>query len=501
MPVQFNNIPGNLRVPLFYAEFNPGASPYQSLSRLLLIGQKIAAGTAVVDVPIQVSGNETGLFGGGSMLERMFKFARRNAPFQEIWALPLADHASGVAAAGQFTITNAPPASAGQLTVYIAGQRVRIAVSTADTAAAIATRLAAQINAQPDLPVTAAVNGVDNFKVDVTAKNDGTPGNKIRLEIDYYGDEGPLASELVTTITAMASGATDVDITAKLAALGDMEFDFIAAPYTDATNLAAINAFLNDASGRWSPIQMLYGHYFSAKDDTQANLSTFGNGLNDRHVSVMGYNKSPSPPWEWCAAFAANAAAHLQAPPELSRPLQTLELQGILPPKSVADRFSIQQRNSLYYDGVSSYHVRRDNKVCIDRAITTYQTNDWGAPDMSFLDVETMFQGQYFSRYLKAKVTQQWGRSALADENPLGVIGLCTPADMRNTVLHGYQELVQLGVVENIDLFEAGLIVERNVSDPNRLDALLPMDHVNQLRLAAFNITSNLQLAQVSIPV
>jgi len=39
MPVLFDNIPGNVRVPFFYAEFRPGGTPYQSNARLLLFGQ------------------------------------------------------------------------------------------------------------------------------------------------------------------------------------------------------------------------------------------------------------------------------------------------------------------------------------------------------------------------------------------------------------------------------------------------------------------------------
>lgn len=39
--------------------------------------------------------------------------------------------------------------------------------------------------------------------------------------------------------------------------------------------------------------------------------------------------------------------------------------------------------------------------------------------------------------------------------------------------------------MENFDLFQQYLIVERNVSDPNRLDVLFPPDYVNQLRVFA----------------
>ncbi|XFB08767.1 hypothetical protein AAGT13_20535, partial [Azotobacter salinestris] len=43
-------------------------------------------------------------------------------------------------------------------------------------------------------------------------------------------------------------------------------------------------------------------------------------------------------------------------------------------------------------------------------------------------------------------------------------------------------------LVENIDDFKANLVAERNASDPNRLDLLLPPDLVNQLRIIANKI-------------
>ena len=48
-----------------------------------------------------------------------------------------------------------------------------------------------------------------------------------------------------------------------------------------------------------------------------------------------------------------------------------------------------------------------------------------------------------------------------------------------------YRRLELEGIVENADLFKKYLIVERNASNPNRLDVLFPPDYVNQLRIFA----------------
>ncbi len=492
MPVAFNNIPGNIRVPLFYAEFNPGGTPYQAIQRLLLVGQMLSTGTALPNIPVLMrDGQEDGFFGRNSMLAMMYKYARENAPFQEIWCLPLEDDDAGVAAEGTIVIDGAPVADTGALTVYIAGLRVRIAVRTTHTDANIAANLVAEINATPGMPVIAEVDGTDAFQVNLVARHAGAQGNFIYIDTDLLGDESNLATTLAT-ITPMSGGAADPEMGPAFDNLGNDEYDWIAGPYSDATNIGHVDDLLNDESGRWSPMQQLYGHYLTAKDANLAGLSSFGNARNNQHISVMGYYKSPTPPWLWAAALGGQTAKHLQDAPELSRPLQTLDLRWVIAPK-LPDRFNIQERQVLYYDGIGSYHVERDGTVSIDRLVTTYQFNEWGSPDATWLDVETLAQSMYGIRYLKQKVTNNHARQSLADENPYGLQGMTTAEEVRNTVLHGYAELIRLGVFENLDLFDRDLIVERNFVDANRLDMFLPLDHVNQLRIAAVNATSYLQ--------
>ena len=50
------------------------------------------------------------------------------------------------------------------------------------------------------------------------------------------------------------------------------------------------------------------------------------------------------------------------------------------------------------------------------------------------------------------------------------------------------------GLVESADAFKQGLVVERNATDPNRVDMLLaPTDLVNQVRVLAALISFTLQ--------
>ncbi|HOV03445.1 MAG TPA: phage tail sheath subtilisin-like domain-containing protein [Kaistiaceae bacterium] len=489
--VAFNAIPENTLVPFFWAEINSGGSPYEGQSKLVLAMQRTSAGTAPAGTlagPIQSEREARALFGVGSMAVAAYKIARRNAGLAPIWMLPLADPA-GNAAHGTITVNTAPGA-ANVGVLDICGKRMTFQIGASDAVADIATKIAATVNAA-EVPVTAAAA---TAVVTITARHVGEIGNAILIRVPADEPNGLVGH---VTVVAMAGGTGIPDLAAALANLGDDEADFLAAPYTDATSLNTVRGFLDDAAGRWSPYQQLYGHYFSAGFGTLSALVALGDGRNDQHVSIMGSQASPTPPWEWAAALGAVAQAHLTDAPELSRPLQTLKLLGVRPPADRALWWDKPDRQALYQDGISGYTVTVDGQVQIDRVVTTYQEGALGSPDATFRNVETMAQLVFFTRYVRAGVSAKHGRQALADENPAGVAQITTPRDIKATLIHLYEELVGLGVVEKADLFARFVTVVRDPNNADRVNAYLPVDVVNQLRVFAANVTAFLEYREV----
>lgn len=491
MAIAFNEIPQNLRVPLFYAEINSGGQVYTDQGRVLLIGQKLAAGSAATEEPVLVpTGAEDELFGTNSMLAGMVRAARLNAPFAEIWAIAAADGAGAVASTGTIDLTTCtfPVAQATTLVIYIGGKRYRVRVDTTDTAITAAGNLVTEINDD----VCQVVSATDNADgtITLTARHPGIQGNNVDIRTGYYGTEPSFANDI--TITAMAGGTADPDITNSLTALGDEAFDWIAMPYSDTANLDLVEDFLDNSVGRWSPMEQLYGHCSTYSVGTVGALSAVGLSRNDPHTTILGLYGFPTNPWEILAALVAKHAKHLSAAPELSRPLQFIELAGVMAPK-ITDRFARVDRNTLLYDGIATLVIAADNAVQIERSITTYRLNAVGFEDGTFLDVQTLAQNMYAIRYMRSRVTNRHGRTALGnDDNPPSQ-GVSRPRDVRGTIISAYVELNGLNVVENIDEFENRLIVERSATDPNRIDCYLPLDVINQLRVVAVNATTFLQ--------
>lgn len=480
--ISFSTIPQDLRVPLFFVEMdNSRAGPSVFPQRALLIGQ---ATVAIAATPRFVSSAEevASLCGAGSMIARMMAAYRANDQLGEVWILPLQDHGSGVAATGTIGVSGTASA-AGTVAIYIGGRRVPVAVASGNAASAVATAIAAAINADTALPVTASPSGSN---VTVTAKNDGTLGNAIDIRLNYAGTAGGEATPagLTITITPMASGATDPDLTGLDTILGDEEFDFVCAPWTTSTALNAMRDLMSDSAGRWSFTRQTYGHVWASARDTAANLITLGQGRNDQHVSIVGVHDSPSCPVQWAAAAMAASAQALKADP--ARPLQTVAIRGVLAPP-VGSRFSLTQKQALLTAGIALPAFAQDGQASILRMVTTYQKNAFNQPDQSYLDVETLFTLMAIIRRLRSATTQKFARSKLANDGTRFGPGqpIVTPAVFKAELVAQYAQLEAEGLVEDAEGFAAATIVLRNPTDQSRLDVLYAPNLVNGLRVLA----------------
>src|SRR5690606_30192396 len=130
--------------------------------------------------------------------------------------------AAGVAATGTITVTGTATAD-GTIPLYCGGVRVPVGVTSGDTAAEVATAIAAAINANADLPVTAAA--VDAV-VTVTFRHKGEVGNDYDLR-DSYRDGEALPAGVSLAIVAMSGGTTNPDLDDLIAAMGDTWFHVI----------------------------------------------------------------------------------------------------------------------------------------------------------------------------------------------------------------------------------------------------------------------------------
>lgn len=479
MTISFNQIPSNIRVPFLYAEFdnaNAVQGPSLQVYRALLMGQKLAGGTAPANVPVRVTSAAQAktLFGAGSMLAHMAEKYFANNSSTETWAMPLDDNGAGTAATRTLTITG-PATAAGAINLYVAGRKLSIPVTNGQAQNSIASAVDSAINAGSDYPVSSSV--ATNV-VTLAYKHDGLVGNEIDTRLNYFEGEA-LPAGVGVTIGSITAGTLNPSLAAAISAMGDTQYHIIAFPYTDAQSLTDLETELAD---RFGPLRQIEGMAISAKNDSHSNLLSFGDGRNSPHVSVMGVYQYPTGPHEIAAALSGILA--LQGAIDPARPFQTLPISGVLPP-AVDERFIWSERNLLLFDGISTVNVDAGGLVRIERMITMYQENPAAAPDPSYLDVNTLLTLSYLRFDFRNYFLLKYPRHKLADDGARVAPGqaIITPKIGKAEALAKFRQWEELGLVENFNQFKEDLIVERNLLDVNRLDFMLPPDLINQMRV------------------
>lgn len=437
------------------------------------------------------------------MLDGMVEAFTKNNFAQELWVVPIAEAGAGVAASATMTVTT-PATTAGTLPVYIAGRRVQVFVAAGEAVGITGGKIVAAINADPGMPVIATNPSTDSPAITLTCKWKGVEGNDIGVTLAYGGllaaEQVPVglgitflpAPQAGTIGTKLAGGTGSPDITQALINLGDEIYEYVATGFTDSTSLALLEAEYGFSDlGRWGWMRQLYGHIFGAKRGIgtdqwgYSDLIAYGPSNNSGVVSLMAVERySPTPSWNWAAAYAAKAARALLNDP--ARPLQTLELETCLPaPKH--QRFDKAQCNALAGVGLATQSVNANNIPAIMRESTTYQKNLYGQGDDAYELVPTLATLAALFRSQRHAITSKFPRHKLADDGTRFGAGqaIVTPKIIKAELVAQYRFDEFLGRVENATAFKQNLIVERDPNDPNRINVLYPPDLINQLRVFA----------------
>ncbi|MDR1311926.1 MAG: phage tail sheath subtilisin-like domain-containing protein [Burkholderiaceae bacterium] len=484
MGISFNQIPVNLLTPGQYVEFDNSKAAKGLVNmpqRILLLAPMLETGTLVPNAPAQVSSASEGmvLFGRGSIGAQMIAAIFSVTDTIETWVVGIPDSGAGSAAAGTVTVTGSPIES-GPINLYIAGRRIQVGVSPVDTATTIAEALADAINADLDGVVTA---DSDAAVVTLTCRHEGTLGNDIDLRINYYPLSEATPKGIGIAITAFSGGTGDASVATALANIGDRQYNTIITATSTQSDVALIETELDS---RWGPLRQNDGHCHIGLRGTVGTINAYLSSRNNPHVTFWTAESGgePGPIWEKAALAGTVSAYYLGIDP--ARPLQTLVLPGRLP--ATADKqFTRAERNNILSYGGATTTVDAGGNVCVERAVTSYTLNQYGLVDPSYRDIETMYTLSLLRYQVRARIAQRFPRYKLADDGTQFPPGqtVVTPKIIRAELIALALDWIDAGLVENIEQFKTDLLVERNTTDVNRVDVLLPPDLVNQFRVFA----------------
>ncbi len=550
MTIQFNTISSTLRKPSVLAEIDSsGASGLSKTpAKILVIGQMSPSGTATaneISTAITSAEQAESLFGAGSMIHRMIRAALYSDNRSYLYALPIADPTSGSDfALGSITVSGTATASNTEYLYAAADKtygRVSIPIAKTNSAETVAGSIRSTINAygaelatgsltagewyeitahdsvdftsdgSPTNTVgqvfrassaTVTLSSTDKVKpvsnkhavlayildgaetvVRLIAKNKGALGNDIPLMLNYRGVAGGESATpgITMTVSAMASGTSQPDLTTALSGVEGKQYDAIICPYTDSSNVELLEALM---TSQWEPDVALYGHCYQAISGSFGTISSWGNSQNSEHISTWASYGQLCDPAVVAASCGSVVAAELVEHP--ARPCHNLRIKALYAPQE-SERFTPEEANLLYFDGMSPLEVTVDGGVKTDRVITMKQLSDAGTETDSWLDVNVPAVLSYFNKYMVSKIQNTYPRSILvSDSTPVGEGSVIVrPRDIKNLLIGAYEPLVTAGICQSQDHFAATLVAEIDASDTNRVNISMQPVLAGQLFVCA----------------
>lgn len=467
--ISFDTIPASIRKPGKYGEYNTRLAVRTlpaNKQRMLIVAQRLAGGTVAEKVPTMAFSDAMvgDYFGPGSVAHLMARAAIVANPYLDLTIVALDDADTAVAAAGALKI-NGPATSSGSQRAFVGNKLVEVGITSADTASAMAAALKAEMDKYPDLPVTAAIDGVDDTKVILTAKNKGTVGNQIGIAWEAS------AKGVTATITAMTGGAVDPDISGALAVVFAEQYHLVATPYNNQTSIAALRDHLDVVSGA---VEKRPGLGIYATTGALAATTTLAGQINGGRIYGPYLRGTRSIPYEIAAAFASVTA--FEEDPAM--PLNTLELRGIHAP-AIDQRLSRNEQEVCLYNGVTPLEVGPGERVQIVRAVSTYVKDVQGVDDTSLLDITTIRSLDYSRKAWLDRIALRFPRAKKTAR---------VKKDIRTELLDVAYKLEELEILENVDEHKDKLIVEDDLQDFGRVNAAIPAGVVPGLHVFAARI-------------
>ncbi|HHR6222751.1 phage tail sheath C-terminal domain-containing protein [Providencia huaxiensis] len=469
MTVTFDTIPGSIRKPGKYLEFNTRMATRTlpgNPQTLLIIAPMLSSAQVAPLTPIDIYDDSVAgtAFGEGSLAHLMAKSAISANNYLQLQVIGIEEAVAGKKATATVTIT-APATRGGTLSLSVCGERLDIPVETADTAESLNQAVLEAVNARGDLPVIASLEGEESTVLTLTAKQSGAWGNDIALDVQST------AKGVTATVTAMQGGENNADIQPALDAVFAAGHDIIAQPFSDKDSLLKLRTHLEKVSGALEQRGAIGAVGWTG---TLSTGTTLASDINDGRTSIAWYPGSMKLPCQIAAAYGAVIAFE----EDPARPLNTLELKG-LDIAPVTKRAGRNEQENALHNGLTPLEVGAGNRVQIVRAVTTYTRNVEGVEDTALLDLTTIRTLDYTRKACRERLSQRFPREKLNER---------TRAKVRSELLDVLIKLEEEEILENVEENKGMLLVERDGKDPNRLNAAIPADVVNGLHVFAGRI-------------
>ncbi len=454
-----HSIPSTTRQPGQFHEFDllSGAQGLTPLAnRVLLLGERVAAGSAAVDEAVQIfdEADSDDKAGKNSILALMARKALETGRLigiqPEIWISPVADPAG---TAATYTITTVGTATASADIIFRVGEvTLRAGISSGDDETAVALAIKAAGDAASEEGTLPGTWGVAAGVATFTLANTGVNGNDLAVTTEGIGLSG------LTSVVA-AAGVTGIGVVDPATALANSLAKFYEVKALSNHTAADITALLTHTAAAWAPAAKRWTFCFVGETGTLATANGLSAAANSERIGVIGYEGSPSLPGQIAAAVCTAISA--RELPNYNWDAEELPLSVPLDALVFTDT-EIESALAAGTTPLAPNDQRTFTEIV--RLITT-KTLEGGAPFENAKDLATIRGLVFTTRQLDTTFAQQFK----AVNKSTQVI-----KRMRSVAFNVLTLLEELGVLQNVLALFPQLIVERDPTIPTRAVVSLP---------------------------
>jgi len=455
---------------------------------ILILGNKLAAGTGVVDTAVYGPDTATpmvsltdaaNLAGIGSEAYRMIKRALANNTTSPLYvAFPA--QSAGAAATGTITFTTTPTGTA-NARLHVLDDFVDLSFSSVDTVTTIAAGLVLLVNARTEWPVTAAnTAGV----ITLTAKQLGLRGNNISYGAQIQGSATTTVAP--APMVKMTSGTTADSWTNVLATINPKRYYYIISADDGGQSSGNLTALVSQVTTQALPTTGIRQVVIAGANDTSvSNVTTVAIAQNSPRCQVYYGREFDMPPGEIAASMGGAEATYEAGRTgtvcnfdSFGQSVGT-SLWKFAAPKSGAG-LSATQIISCLNNGVSPIGVSNGKAYLVSRITTKSQTS--GVADYRIRDAHKVRICDWFADDVQAAASLEFAGRTIANDPippqkpPPGAVYPQIFKTLLKRIVNIYDDR---GLLQNADQIKAQLDAVREVSPSTRLSSYVPLQTID----------------------
>lgn len=444
----------------------------------LFLAPMLADGTATPEEVYNIATYDQAVefFGEGSVAADMAQYYFFNNNLGELYIAGLED--LGAKASGTINITGTATQN-GSYSIMIAGVAYSVPVIVGDTSADIIQDLVDEINFDSNAVVSAVAGGPT--VLNVTAKNGGEQGNCINIfDISINTPEGITLE--IPNGPSLANGSGLYDLTGIFEQYCDCCYDFIGIPFSDPITVQQAEFF---TQLRHTCDKLIGGRWYATRFDTFTDHIAKNDDSQYLHGTIWNECKEEvHTPWAQTAAAVAQAHACTCNDP--ADDWRFKDLIGISCSTGLCGQscFERAERNNLIRTGGSTTRCTGTTKQL---EVTV------GAGEYSFDSYYKYPQTDYstfrFVREFEDFLLENFANSKIVD-NIANVPTGSNAVDI-STILSeivSWIETEQGDRIDNIDEILQSIDIERDATNPSRINIRICASIVTALRKFAIQV-------------